>query len=220
LGDKDAVVRQAAAFGLGQSGPRAELALPNLLAALNDKHPLVRSSAASSLRLIGQPTITALSNVLDHADPGAQEAGLTEFFQLYRSFLSLTKPLSKMAHAEDAQSRCLALEALGALRASDETTIQSFLDALADPVAEVRLASAKALSLLGSRARGATGGLRKCLQDPCVAVRVWAAKDLGAVGRDARIALPDLNDSLHDQDQSVRNAAQEAINSIVPGASK
>lgn len=220
LGDPDAVVRQAAAFGLGQIGPKAELALPNLLAALDDKHPLVRSSAASSLRLIGQPTLWALSNLLDHADAAVREAGLNEFFQLQRSFLSLTKPLNKMAHAEDAESRCRALAALGALRASDELTIRSFLDALADPLAEVRLAAVKTLSLLGSRAQGATSGLRKCLQDPCVAVREGAAQDLGAIGPGARVAVPDLNDALRDKDESVRKAAQEAINSIGPGASK
>lgn len=53
LDDADPGVRAAAAWALGQWGPRAAAALPNLVRALNDANAIVRGLAAIALREVG-----------------------------------------------------------------------------------------------------------------------------------------------------------------------
>ena len=217
LSDKDPVVRHAAAYGLGEIGPNAEQSVPDLIQNLADADPSVRSSTAYSLMMIGYPSVAELSNLIDHADQNAREAAVTEFIRFYRSLLGVTRPLIKMAHAEPAASRRQALQALGAIRAADDATINTFIGALSDPVVEVRLTGLKALTLVAWRAQAAVGGLRKCLQDPSPAVREWAARVLGAIGPSARAAVGDLRLCFLDNEPAVRDAAHEALARIEPG---
>jgi len=214
LSDTNPVVRHAAAYGLGEVGADAEWALPELVGTLGDRDPSVRSSTAYSLTLIGYPTLLALSNMIDHGDATGREAAVKEFIQFYRFFRIMPPALNKMAHAEDAGSRRLAVEALGALRTTDDTTVHTFISLLRDPADEVRLASLRALNLLACRAAPAIGALQTCLQDPAPAVRAWAAKDLSAIGPAARVALESLSRCLQDDDASVRLEAQQAIDKI------
>jgi HEAT repeat protein len=174
----------------------------------------VRSSTAYSLTLIGTPAATALSNVIDHADSNAREVAVTEFIRLYRTLRSMTPPLNKMAHAQEAGSRRQAIEALGAIRAADDTSIDTFIVALQDPADEVRLAAVKALAMVSWRAQAAIGELTKCLRDSSAPVRLWAAKTLGAIGPTARPALDELRRCLRDNDPSLSGAALEAIQKV------
>lgn len=216
LTNKTAGARQAAAYALGEIGSEAETAVPDLIAGLDDRDPAVRSTTAYSLGRIGYPSLAALSNVIDHADAKAREMALEEFLRFYRALRSMVPPLIKMAHADEAGSRCHALAALGAIRAADDATINTLISSLQDPVAEVRLAAIKALSLIIWRAQPAVTGLAKCLHDPSVPVREWAAKILGAIGPAARPALDELRDSMEDTEASVRAAAREAVEKIQP----
>jgi HEAT repeat protein len=214
LADKLPLVRHAAAYALGEIGPAAQATTPELVELLRDPDPSVRSSTAYSLMLIGTPAATALSNVIDHADANARELAVTEFIRLYRALRSMTPPLNKMAHAEEAGSRRQAIAALGAIRASDNTTIDTFILALQDPDIEVRLAAIKALGLVPWRAQAAIGELTKCLRESSVAVRLWAAKTLGGIGPPARPALDELRRCLLDNDPALSSAAREAIQKV------
>jgi HEAT repeat protein len=214
LADTNAVARRAAAYGLGEVGADAEPAIPELIETLGDRDPAVRSSTSYSLQLIGFPALLALSNVIDHADANARDAAVKEFMGIYRSLRLMAPAFNRMAHAEDVGSRRLALEALGSIRAADDTTVNTFIASLKDPAEEVRLAALKALSLVAWRAEPAVGCLKSCLQDPSPAVRTWAAKDLGAIGPAAASALEDLSGSLRDSDPGARAAGLQAMEKI------
>jgi len=214
LSDTNAVVRHAAAYGLGEIGLAAEPAVPELIEALQDPDPTVRSSTAYSLAIIGFPSLLALSNVIDHADADARAVAVKEFFRFYRSLRLMTPALNKMAHAQDAASRRLAIEALGSLRAADEASLNTLILSLKDPVEEVRLAALRSLNLVPGHAEAFLAALKGCLQDRSPAVRAWAAKDLGAMGPSARSLLDDLAGALRDSEPDVRAAARQAMEKI------
>jgi HEAT repeat protein len=217
LSETNAVVRHAAAYGLGEMGPAAESAVPGLIAALEDQDPTVRSSTAYSLSRIGHPTLLALSNVIDHADASAREVAVKEFIWFHRSLKGMSPALNKMAHAPDAGSRRLAVEALGAAHVADDSTLGTFVALLEDPVDEVRVAALKALYQVAWRAAPAINALQKCLRDPSPAVRTWAARVLGAIGPASRMSLADLTVASRDEDANVRLAAEQALSKINSG---
>jgi HEAT repeat protein len=66
LNDDNAVVRHAAAYGLGEAGPAAVAAVPALVKRLDDSDPQVRSSSASSLRLIRHDVPLRQSNLRNY----------------------------------------------------------------------------------------------------------------------------------------------------------
>lgn len=210
--------RRAAAYGLGQIGPAAEPAIPFLIVTLEDVDPQVRASSAYSLATIGTPSIAALSNIIDHADAPAREAAVQEFLRLNRSMRGMVRPLIKMAHSDLVASRCQAIEALGAIRATDDATFHLFIESLRDPAAEVRVSALKALTLVSWRLPDAATDVSRCLVDASADVREWAARLLGRMGPVAHAALPQLKQCLADSEAVVRAAAQEAIGRISTGA--
>ncbi|BCU76163.1 HEAT repeat domain-containing protein [Luteolibacter sp. LG18] len=67
--DPDRDVRDWAIFGLPESGPHFSQALPALLKALDDPHPIVRSQALEKLALAGHPgTLEAIARELLRPD--------------------------------------------------------------------------------------------------------------------------------------------------------
>jgi HEAT repeat protein len=216
LSDDAPRVRQAAAFALGQAGASAEPAIPRLIERLADPDQSVRTSSAYSLSLIGNPTLVALSNVIDHAEPAAREAAVKEFIAFYRSLRSIEPPLIKMARAVQPDSRFQAIRALGLMRVADDASVRAFIEALQDPVPEVRLAALNALNSVPGRATVAVSNLVVCLRDPSPPVRELAARVLGAVGSPANPALSELTNCVKGNQGAVRAAAQDAIEKIAP----
>ncbi len=210
LTDKDPNVRWTAAYALGEMGAEAEAAVPDLMATLTDTNLDIRSSAAYSLGVIGFPSLLALSNIVDHGDAGARDLAVKNLLALQRAVRLMVKPLVKMAAAPEPASRKQAIEALGALRAGDDATVNVLIAGLKDPSSEVRVAAAKALSLVIWRAHVAVPGLIQCLQDESAEVRHWAAFTLGNVGSSGSPAIPELR-KLAEQGEP---AAEEALKKI------
>ena len=70
--DPDPDVTQYACTALGRQGPAAKKAFPLLKAAVTNLHPMVRSTALKSLRLIdtnGTQAIPILQEIVKHSDP-------------------------------------------------------------------------------------------------------------------------------------------------------
>ena len=216
LNETNGLVRHAAAYGLGEMGPRAEEAVPSLIGRLGDTDQEVRSSSASSLLLIGYPSIAAMSNIVDHGDASSREAAVVEFLRFYRSLRSMVPPLIKMAHAEEPEVRRGAIAALGVMRSADNDTIHNFKAACHDPALEVRLAAVSALSLVPSRASEAVAELTDCLKDPSPELGISAARLLGTIGPAARSALPQLKQCYAASQGPFRTAVQAAIEKITP----
>lgn len=117
LGDTDAVIRAAAAFGLANAGPRAKSAGPALKALLADKDGRVRANAAAAMLASGfagvkgpvWPVLTAAA-----ADP-------------------------------DASVRCAALRAMSLSRVPADALVPALITATRDGDREVRLVALRVI---------------------------------------------------------------------------
>jgi HEAT repeat protein len=216
LNSKNPGARHAAAYGLGEMGSKAEPAIPALITKLDDTDPEVRTSSASSLTSIGFPMVAAVNNVLDHGDTNARQMALRELFAFDGSLRGLIAPLSRLARAEQPEQRRQAIQALIALRLTDDTTLGLFRETLRDPIPEVRLAALSALNLIAWRAATVVPDAIDCLKDSSAEVRKSAARLLGALGPAARDALPDLKRRSEDDDAAVRLVVQDAMAKIAP----
>jgi HEAT repeat protein len=211
LNDTNPVVRRAAAYGLGELGSGIDSATATLIMALGDSDRAVRGAAAFSLSTVGSPTIKALTNLVSHEDPALRDAAITQFIHLYRDLHGMVGPLIELSRVADVSTRVKAIEGLAMIRATDEASIQVYMQALSDPAVNVRLAGIKALSMISWKLDFAVPNLSKSLSDPEPPVREAAAKllaGLSAAGNHSREAL---RQCLLENDGSVRAAAQQAL---------
>lgn len=154
LNDSNPQVRRGAIYALGEMGPAALPAVPALVRQLADTDPSYRGSVAHTLSQIGPM-----------AGPGvlklyAESRGETRRLALHAVELVQPRPvvtlpvLLPLAQAPDAESRCAALAALGALRVSHTNALTVYRAALDDPEPPVRAAAASAMGAVAWRARG------------------------------------------------------------------
>jgi HEAT repeat protein len=127
--------------------------------------------------------------------------------------------------------RGMAAEKLGEMGPAARAAVKPLAAALADEDLNVRYWAARALGEMAEQAGPAVpalvGALRttlpgRGLQGPMryyADVRAVSAEALGRIGAAARMALPALKEALDDGDQSVREAAAEAVKRI-EGADK
>jgi HEAT repeat protein len=170
-------VRVEAVSTLLRMGAQAWPAVPALVAHLNDPDATVRAFASSSLSMLGNPTLPAVSKVLASGDTNAQKAVLKFLAQNYRSLRLTGAPLRKLAQEGTPALRQQTIETLSLLRLDDDATVKMLAAALKDPAPEVRLAAVKAFACLPGKADAAIPALRSCLEDESSAVRA-AAKEL------------------------------------------
>jgi HEAT repeat protein len=206
--------RWGAIFALGQMGPIASPAVPELVQILKT-HPdgAQRRQAAESLGKMGEAAAAAIPSLID------------------------------ALRDQDDHVRYRSVEALGCMGPSASQAIPALRQSLQDsyselpwvaivslgqvgpfPLAEVvavlrtnknwgaRCAAAKALGKRGREAQAAIPALIDALGDKDYSVRSNAAEALGLMGAAAREALPALRNSL--QDRYVKIAATRSIEQI------
>jgi HEAT repeat protein len=83
-----------------------------------------------------------------------------------------------MARDESPARRRRAIEALGALGPAGSLAVHASLEALDDPVLEVRLAAIKTLGARGGNEQSTAKALTGCLKDDSLQVREAAARAL------------------------------------------
>jgi HEAT repeat protein len=136
LGLPNAEDRRHAAGVLGELGPAAEAAIPELVKALSDPNGYVRAAAAEALGKLGP----------------AAEAAIPE--------------LVKVLSDPEAMVRLALTRALGKLGHSAEAAIPELVKALSDSNGNVRAAAAEALGKLGPAAEAAIPELVKAHPPP------------------------------------------------------
>jgi hypothetical protein len=103
-------------------------------------------------------------------------------------------------HSPDAETRCQAAHALGAIGPDAEAAVPLLTQILRrDPKREPRIEAALALSKLCPASRSAVPDLAEALTDEELWVRMNAAITLAALGQDSRPAVPALIRALKDQ---------------------
>lgn len=183
----DPYVRAFAVWSLGQWGPAAAEALPELVLALDDAR-LGLGSAAQALAKLGPaaaPAVPALAAQLEAPE------------------------------ARRRWNAAAALGRVGPAALTAEPTLVRALNT--DDDARVRAQAALALGRLGAVSASALRALSARLGDEASEVRALAARALGFVGAPARVAVPALNAAARDEDARVRREASKALRRIQSG---
>jgi HEAT repeat protein len=192
LDDKEPGIRVAAIEALGNLGPEAATATPDLLAVMNDRDEDV---------LVREYAINAAARVA----PGSQE---------------LDALLVEAVADTNARISEAAVAALVRIRSGADNTaaVAASMADLQSADTAHRLAAVERLAMLGPYAKDAVPALAAIVEteanDP--ALRAAAARALGMVGPAAEPALPALNAALHGTDPAVNDAALVAIQRIGP----
>jgi HEAT repeat protein len=218
LQDGDTLVRGAAVNGLGEAGPAAAPAVPALIQMLTRGTANEQQIAAASLAKIGAPAVPPLIEVLVRVKGAAGELAASVLLRHYR-FPTPGRPAREnLPGDEAAAARQQAIELLGASGVAEAVVVKALTGAaVKDPAPGVRLAALKALAQGNRNVQSALPGLVACLRDESPPVREWSARMLTKLGPSAKPAIPALIRLAQDKEESVRVAAQEALETIRAG---
>lgn len=211
------VARRDAAQGLGELGPAAAPAIPELAKALaTDPDPAVRHHSAWALGKIKDPSEAIIPALVDALDD--------EFWSVqHNAMLSLTwigKPAVPALHAVIDKSNELqsvnALQALGGIegKLSDAQValVAAFVSSENPRVATLAVGLA---GVLGEQARLSVPGLIRLLDAEDPSMRRMAIKSLGSMGGPAEAAIPKLIEVLKgDKDYWNKVEAALALGSL------
>ncbi|MFZ5562453.1 MAG: HEAT repeat domain-containing protein [Thermodesulfobacteriota bacterium] len=199
LKDNAPNVRMEAAMALGEIGPNAREALPDLVAVLGDPMYKVREAAAN-----------AMERIIGTASGSEADKGLMVLVHINR------------LESEDWTARVNAASQLAQMGPAGADAIPALTSALLDErewsyywtqrYNEVRRAAAKAIGEMRFAARSARPALIKAskFQDP--GVRLEAVSALGKIGTRSDSAIIEaLKDSLKDDDGDVRRETANAL---------
>jgi HEAT repeat protein/beta-lactamase regulating signal transducer with metallopeptidase domain/protein involved in polysaccharide export with SLBB domain len=174
--------RRFAIAALKELGPAAQIALPELFAALKAEDVYVRGQALEALgklRVRNTPEdVAAVAQLLREKDAAVRQRGIY---------------------------------ILGRIRPASPAVIEALVGALKEGDSDSRSLVAGTLSIYGPEAAGAVPALAVALRDDSVSVRRKAAWALGRIKADARTAVPALALALRDDDPEVARMAADAL---------
>jgi HEAT repeat protein len=209
--ETDPALRARAARGIGRNfTPKAVLAL---LAGLQDPNPEVRQAAASALSRSTDPgVVDALLPLLCDPAAGVRTAAANTLFQ--RDDPRVIPALTPLLHDPSIEVRVVAIQCLQA----EPSLLETFLEAVRDPNAQVRKAAVGALHMQYGRARREERprileGILSSLQEEDANTRQELMYSLGWYGEP--VVITALIDTLqHDPSAEVREFAARALGSI------
>ena len=212
LEEKNHALRRSAVELLGELG--SEKAIVPLRKALRDRSPAVRRNAVESLGNIGSgEAAEALCDALKDSNTSIRKKA-AETLGMLGSKNAVEALIAALADGATAVRRSTA-EALGDI--GSKNAAKALIDVLNDKNPEVRQSAVEALRKLGSTK--ALGPLVEALKDRNSGVRRSAAEALGELGNEN--VLPHLEKLKKEEeiiwrseDESVREAAQEAMRTI------
>ncbi len=221
LGSHDSIDRLGAARTLGQIGPPAVEAVPNLIKALMDAVPEMRKWPLRALRMIGlkqKANILTVLAMLNDTRKDVRSAAAMAVALIGPEAKDAVPSLIEMLTDTDLILRSAAATALAKIGSEAEQAVPDLINALSDAEADVRCAAAEALAGVGPGANDAVTSLVKNLSDNEFRVRRESAEALGQLGPGASSAAHELARCLDDEEFSVRSAAAKAVGRIGPGA--
>jgi HEAT repeat protein len=181
-------IRREAAIALGRVGRHAKEIVPLLKQGLSDKDPTVRRQCLVALAEYGPESAAAIPDIiktLGHGRPDIRSVACYALGRIGISSDTALDSLTRLLHSRDAHERTLAAWALVRISPDEETK---------------RIA----MPFLAAALHG----------DNNPQLRLQVAETLGEIGRNSTLAKEALEAALKDSDESVRQAASKALNSI------
>jgi HEAT repeat protein len=166
---------------LGDIGPDAAAAAPDLTAALHDDENAVRTEAAWAVTSVGGPDAgpALLARFLDVGELKSIRVAAAQ--GIGRPDPSAVPGLRAALADASGQIRTTAAGLLGRLGPAAAAAVADLTGLLFDPVPNVRSAAAAALACIGPAARSAVPVLRERLSDGYATVREVVARALEAL---------------------------------------
>jgi HEAT repeat protein len=223
LADPATPVRRQAALTLGQIGPAAAAAAPELVALLADADESVRCQAAESLGKLGDPaeaTVAALAGLLQDASAAVRAAAARALGALKQGAAAAVPELGRLVQDRDEGVRQAAAEAIAQVGAVDGAATPILVEGLSSRDNVVRAQTAEALGTIGESAADTTPALVRSLADANDRVRAKAAEALGKIGAAAAEAVPALTRALQDRDNRVSALAALALGEMGPASAE
>jgi HEAT repeat protein len=218
----DAMVRYRAADTLGQLGPTAKFAVPELRELLKDKNAFVRVKAAEALWKIEQTSPTILLPILLQAmnekDARVRAAAPPVIALLGKKAKTALPALVEALKDSNFDVKLSALSALDDLGPVAQGTVKDLLELTSDKdfvLLEPFLGAA-----LANLGKGVVPDLAKAVVDKSPPRRRVAAYALGSLGPQAASAAPALAQALKYEDAPTRKKTAWALGKIGKDAKK
>ena len=247
LGDPDPAVRIQAARQIGGIGGQAKHAIPQLAKLLDDDRATVRTAAAGAILQLDPKHATArtaLRNSIKDKAPAVRRSVAEWLWILDRDVEGTAADLVTLQGDMDADVRTTATQALKSLltaydlkpltpdelRAASEspdkecarhgaTELPSLREAVnRQQEIDIRITAAEWLWLSERKADAVLGVLNDALSAKDAVQHRRAAALLGRIGPSAAASAPLLKRALNDADESVSQAAAQALKTINPTA--
>jgi len=179
--------------------------------------------------LQGTPTMPRITLMLSLcllpliAGCGSQEAPKKEAWQKREQVYTDKTPEEwvELIRHSNYQARSKAIDALVQYAKDGEDTLPALIDILRDKTAgQGRLAVARALGAMGSKAKSAVPALAEALADTSWDARDAAARALADIGANPEVAIPALIGAINDADVRVRGEAARGIGRYGSGDAK
>lgn len=210
-------VRDNAAEALRKCGAMTvELKVKKCIIDLGDNHRDISSRAAAELNNIGTQAIPGLIKALGDGNSHLRRFAAS-FLEKHNALTVELKVKRYIVDLGDSNTsvHTRAAEAIGNIGSAASEAIPLLIKLLGNNDYYVRLHASRALEKIGALSSELkVKRYSSDLGDSNQAVRSKAAEALSIIGQDAKEALPKLIKLLTDEDESVRNAAENAVHKI------
>jgi HEAT repeat protein len=214
LRDKDARVRERAAYALGVEPLQPQVVVPALIRILEDPDERVRAQAAASLGIFkGAAAVAVPALVLAMKDQFIR----SEVIQTLRSLGPDAAPaVAVLLEAmQDGGHHYDAVDTLGAIGPAAGTALPHLIHLLKGDDVVLAEGAAAALAKIGPPETVVPILIRALARKRIAGA---AAAALGSMGRRAKVAVPDLVPLLANEEPGLRHAAVGALGDIGPDA--
>lgn len=225
LRDPEPKVRVGAAWALGELGPKARDAVPDLLEALKDRS--IANLAQYALARIGKPAIPALVKLMKDEDNAMRDPADLHSQLCSHAFYALREmgPEAKAVIPDLIElikvpkfGRAGFIEFLGDFGSDAKDAIPLLSDILLEgrlePTGRDNFERWKAATTLGQIGRLGVPALLRALRESDDQGRYWAAVGLCEAGPEAEAAIPALLELRTDRDIRVREMAGSALEAV------
>jgi HEAT repeat protein len=205
---------------LGNMGPAARIAFPEIVAQLKHADQTVRYQAVvtiARMRADAGETFRVLTPLLKDTHPIIPQEVERAFVRLDPKGTILVNRFLAMLKSPRPPERTQALEGLGRLGRMARRTSSKLVPLLADPAPLVRLAAAEALWKVARSAEGVPVVV-KSLRSPDRQLRRQAVNVVSQMGPAARETVPHLIPLFTDKTLAIRQRALYAVGEIGPDA--
>jgi serine/threonine protein kinase/HEAT repeat protein len=218
LQDPNARTRERAATVLGDLGPAAAAAVPDLAALLGDREDRVRASAAQALAKFGvaaKPAQPLLLQALADPDASVRQAAAAALDRLGPPAKEDVPALRKALADDKPAVRRYAMQALARIGLDAKEAIAVYGPAAQDADREVRQHALQALSRVGPDGRDqAVSSLLAALRSPKADVRRDALAALEGIRWFGPSQVPALQTALADPSAEVRRFAAATLGNL------